>query len=254
MAYIYRHIRLDKNEPFYIGISKSNINYKRAFNTTARNSFWKNIVSKTEYEVEILLESDDYEFIKQKEVEFISLYGRRDLNKGTLVNLTDGGEGTTNVKISEESRERKRQSSMGIKNPFYGKTHSEETKLIISKTNKGRKWTEEERKKERGGENHPQYGKPLSEERKKKISDAHKGKIVSEETREKMSISRTGKVQTREHILNSSKKIINTKTGEIFDCAKDVALIYGWNYKTFLNRLSGNAKNETDFKYLRDNL
>jgi len=83
MAYIYRHIRLDKNEPFYIGISKSNINYKRAFNTTARNSFWKNIVSKTEYEVEILLESDDYEFIKQKEVEFLSLYGRRDLNKGT---------------------------------------------------------------------------------------------------------------------------------------------------------------------------
>ena len=31
MAYIYRHIRLDKNEPFYIGIG-SDKDYKRAYN------------------------------------------------------------------------------------------------------------------------------------------------------------------------------------------------------------------------------
>ena len=30
MAYLYRHIRLDTNEIFYIGIG-SDINYKRAF-------------------------------------------------------------------------------------------------------------------------------------------------------------------------------------------------------------------------------
>ena len=29
MAYLYRHIRLDKNEPFYIGIG-SDTNFKRA--------------------------------------------------------------------------------------------------------------------------------------------------------------------------------------------------------------------------------
>lgn len=49
---------------------------------------------------------------------------------------------------------------------------------------------------------------------------------------------------------NTNYKRAFQKTGEVFNCAKDVALIYGWNYKTFLNRLSGNAKNETDFKYL----
>jgi hypothetical protein len=31
MAYLYRHIRLDKNEPFYIGIG-SDKQYKRAYN------------------------------------------------------------------------------------------------------------------------------------------------------------------------------------------------------------------------------
>lgn len=30
MAYVYRHIRLDKNEVFYIGIGTDTKNYKRA--------------------------------------------------------------------------------------------------------------------------------------------------------------------------------------------------------------------------------
>ena len=31
MAYLYRHIRLDKNKPFYVGIGDNdNNNYKRA--------------------------------------------------------------------------------------------------------------------------------------------------------------------------------------------------------------------------------
>ena len=84
--YLYRHIRLDKNEPFYIGVGtkvnkksflKVTSEYVRAYSKTRRNKIWIDIVSKTDYEVEILLESDNYEFIKQKEIEFIALYGRR---------------------------------------------------------------------------------------------------------------------------------------------------------------------------------
>lgn len=101
--YLYRHIRLDKNEVFYIGIGKKykenftthSSEYKRAYaKEKDRSQFWKNVVSKSEYKIEIVLESDDYSFIKEKEKEFISLYGRRNLGTGTLVNLTDGGEGT----------------------------------------------------------------------------------------------------------------------------------------------------------------
>lgn len=97
--YLYRHIRLDKNEPFYIGIGTKNKqdfkygHYHRANQVKGRGEIWNKIVAKTNYEVEILLESNDYKFIKQKEIEFISLYGRKDLRTGILANLTKGGDG-----------------------------------------------------------------------------------------------------------------------------------------------------------------
>lgn len=56
MAYVYRHIRLDKNEPFYIGIG-SDSEYKRAHTHHSRNAHWKNIVNITAYEVEILIDN-----------------------------------------------------------------------------------------------------------------------------------------------------------------------------------------------------
>lgn len=103
MYYLYRHIRLDKNEPFYIGIGTKRKNfsktykseYYRAFSKQRKDSkIWNLISSKTDYEVEILFESDDYEFIKAKEKEFIKLYGRIDLKTGSLANMTGGGDGS----------------------------------------------------------------------------------------------------------------------------------------------------------------
>lgn len=91
MYFVYRHIRLDKNEPFYIGIGTSQGNcisshYQRAYATRNRSNWWKSIVNKTNYEVEIIFESDNYDIIKEKEKEFILLY------KDTLCNLTEGGD------------------------------------------------------------------------------------------------------------------------------------------------------------------
>ena len=76
--YLYKHTRLDKSEPFYIGIGtkqKGNTYldiYTRAFARSRRNKIWKDIVrkNKEKYEVETFLESDDYDFIKQKERDF----------------------------------------------------------------------------------------------------------------------------------------------------------------------------------------
>lgn len=97
--YCYRHIRLDNNEPFYIGIGSKNkkystfkSEYKRAFQKTGRNSFWKNITNKIDYKIEIIFESKSKEEIKNKEIEFISLYKRKDEN-GKLCNFTNGGDG-----------------------------------------------------------------------------------------------------------------------------------------------------------------
>jgi len=118
--FLYRHIRQDKNQPFYIGIGTKKkwftdfeTEYRRAFEKTNRTTYWKNITNKTNYKVEILFESDDYNFIKQKEIEFIALYGRYDLGKGTLTNLTDGGEGTLGMIISKETRKRMSISGKG---------------------------------------------------------------------------------------------------------------------------------------------
>ena len=98
---LYRHIRLDKNEPFYIGISD---NYNRPFSKHSRNRYWKHIINNTEYKVEIILDGLTRNEVEQKEIEFISLYGRKDLGLGTLVNLTNGGTGGLGLKHSQESK------------------------------------------------------------------------------------------------------------------------------------------------------
>ncbi len=103
MAYVYRHIRLDKNEPFYIGIG-SDSNYKRAYITYGRNKLWKNVASKTDYEVEIICDDLEWEEACSKEIEFIYLYGRKDNNTGCLCNLTGGGDGRLNYIMTEEAK------------------------------------------------------------------------------------------------------------------------------------------------------
>jgi hypothetical protein len=99
--YLYRHTRLDTGEPFYIGIgtkgertsNRMSTLYNRAYSKDRRNNIWGHIIAKTDYEIEILLESNNYDFIKQKEIEFIALYGRINNDTGFLTNMTDGGEG-----------------------------------------------------------------------------------------------------------------------------------------------------------------
>ena len=147
--FLYRHIRNDKNHPFYIGIGTINVNnnYKRAKEKFGRNNLWKKIVSKSDYEIDIIFESDDYEFIKQKEIEFISLYGRKINGTGTLANITIGGEGVRGLKHTEKTKEKISLSLKG-KIPSYkfpkgnipfnkGVSMPDETKIKISNAKKG---------------------------------------------------------------------------------------------------------------------
>ncbi len=103
MAFLYRHIRIDKNEPFYIGIGSKN-NFDRAYCTKKRNKIWNSIYTLTDIDIEIMLDNITWEEAKQKEIEFIKLYGRINKNNGTLANLTDGGAGMLGFKFSEEAR------------------------------------------------------------------------------------------------------------------------------------------------------
>jgi group I intron endonuclease len=182
MAIVYRHIRIDTEQPFYIGIGK---NLKRAYSKYSRSQRWKSIVNKYGYEVEILFDDLLWEDAIEKEKEFISLYGRLDINTGILVNMTDGGDGSLGVVQSEESKEKRRiwsknrviteetkkklsEKQIGEKNhmygrkgklnPIYGIIRSEETKKKLSEVAKNR-----------GSEKNPMYGRNHSEETKEKI-------------------------------------------------------------------------------------
>lgn len=136
--YLYRHLK-PSGEVFYIGIGKTK-NFKRAYSKNNRNKWWKNIVSKYEFEVQILTKDLSEQDIKDLERALISWYGRRDLGKGTLVNLTDGGEGLKGFIQNEASKSKRAEKIktlyIGAGNPFYGKFHTENTKKHIGDVQK----------------------------------------------------------------------------------------------------------------------
>lgn len=200
--YVYRHVRLDKNIPFYIGIGHTPY-YTRANSKKGRNQHWKNITSCCEYEVEILIENLTKEQAKEKEKEFIKLYGRADLNKGTLCNYTDGGDGLQNP--SERTREMIRNLHRG-NTYFKGKKLTKEHRESISKARKGKKLSEETKlklrnanlgKRNQNGADKRIY-RPLTDEEKLNLTNKLKGRSKSEETKKKMSLSRKGWVPSEE--------------------------------------------------------
>lgn len=237
MAYLYRHIRLDKNIPFYVGIgSDSDGKYERAHNRHRRNQKWFNIIAKTDYKVQIILDDLTLDEAKEKEIEFISLYGRSDKKEGSLCNLTDGGEGNPGRIVSEEVR--KNQSAR-----LKGRKMSEEFKQKRREYMTGRKMPEEFRQKhiERMRTNHPMKGKKMSEQARKNISEGHKGIMTGEKN---PNWGKFGSDSIR------AKKVMCTETNKIWNSVKDVAKELGIGYSTITNRLNGQKKNNTTLIYI----
>lgn len=210
MAYVYRHIRLDKNEPFYIGIGSDN-NYQRAFDKDSRNRHWQSII-KSGYEVEILLDDLTWEEACQKEKEFIVLYGRTDLKSGILCNMTDGGEGAVNRIFSKEHRDKIRQSKIGIK-------RSSETIQKMSEGRKGHKHTESWKQNMSArvsGKNNPNFGKETPEhikELKRRI-------------------------------------ILDTRTGVYYNSLLEASLILKIKNGNLSKMLNGKRRNNTGLRYV----
>ncbi len=211
MAYLYQHIRLDTNSIFYIGIGglKTFDKYRRAYNTTQRNAYWKNIINKTEYEVVIKEDNLTKEQAFLKETEYIKLLGRSNNKTGILCNLTDGGEGVVgnNLPKTLEHRTKIQKALLGKKRPEHvkkamsrlGKPHSEETKLKLSKVTQGK--------------NNPFYGKK----------------------------------HTRTTIEKISKLALNLETGIFYTSVKEASLTTNYNYDYFKSMVNGGRKNKTAF-------
>lgn len=269
MGYLYRHIRLDKNEVFYIGIGgfdkrESKNSYTRAYSNRNRNKHWHGISNLSDFVVEIILDGLSKEESIKKEIEFIKIYGRKDLGLGTLANMTDGGDG--HKTFSEESISKIRESRIG-------KHHSEDTKLKISQKKKGLKIHTDEYKSEVGermkgnkyrlGMTMSQYnkdmiikswkGKKHTEDTKMKISQSKVGKKVSDEvrirlkglrkgykhtdeTKEKLSLFHTERYSKPDVIMHSSKltpdQVIIIKTIEFNIDNKELSIKYDVSEKT----------------------
>ena len=187
---VYRHRRIDTNQIFYVGIGKKE---KRAYSEFSRNAFWKNIVAKTKYNVEIIAIPETWEDCCELEQLLISEYGRADLGTGTLVNLTIGGEGVVGNVLSNEVKEK---LSIAVK----GKKHSKKTKAKMSLAGTGRTASDETKAKL----SLAKKGKPLSEEHKEKIRLSKQN--ISEETRAKMKIAQQNMSEETKLKISQGKK------------------------------------------------
>ena len=123
--YVYEHWRLDRNECFYVGKGHGG----RAYSMRNRNCHHRSIVSKLDiigsaFEVRIiavgLIEEDAFKLERER----IKFWRKSNVD---LANLTDGGEGISGLKHTEESK-----AKMGV-------VH------IGNKYNLGRVWTDEQR-------------------------------------------------------------------------------------------------------------
>ena len=199
MAIVYEHLRNDTNEVFYVGIGEEE---KRAFSKKNRNKYWKNIINKVGYSVNIIHKDIEWEDACKIEKLLIEKYGRKDLGLGNLVNMTDGGEGALGLIRSEETRQKMSEANKGERNPNFGKTPSEESRLKMSKAQKGRTFSEESRLKM----SKAKKGKTHSEEVRQKISEGNKGKTYSEEVKDNMAKGAKHRKNVKGYYFHKSSK------------------------------------------------
>ena len=137
----------------------------------SRNRFFSNVAKKIEqqghnlkkYVIKINEDITD-ELAFSFEKNYIKIIGRRDLRSGPLLNLTDGGEGSSGYKHTEESKAKMRCHRI---KPF-----SDEFR--------------KERQKRMTGSNNPMWGKHRTDDVKLKLRLANLGKIIPKEIIEKI--------------------------------------------------------------------
>lgn len=110
--YVYGYYQ---NEiPFYIGCGKRERVYKHlkdCYKKDRKNLYFYNKLRKIlenneEFDIKILKNNLSYKDSRTIEQILIEFCGRKNINTGTLYNLTDGGEGFKGYKMTKENREK----------------------------------------------------------------------------------------------------------------------------------------------------
>jgi len=202
--YVYQHLKGDTREIFYVGKGMG----RRAHDSYHRSKYWKNIVAKHGVIVEFLKENITEPESLELEIATIEKYRQQGLQ---IINMTDGGDGTTGYSHTDEYKQMMSAKQSGQNNPRYGKVG----------TRKGAVVTPETLEKQRLSH----FGKELPEEQKRKIRESTKkarqgiktlgmtGRVHSEETKAKMRAKALGRKQTAESIakISMTKKLAAAK-------------------------------------------
>jgi hypothetical protein len=179
--YTYAYLRED-GTPYYIGKGK-----KDRWSQKQRH----NVKVPPKNRVILLKQNISEEEAFKHEKYMIFLFGRKDLKTGILRNKTDGGEGCSGYK------------------------HSEESKLKISKSNKGRKWSDNSKIKfsqKLKGKKPP----TISEEAKKRLSVTRKGVPRPKDVVEKIVSTKKERYNPENH-PTSKKFVFISPTGEKYE-------------------------------------
>lgn len=134
--YVYWYLRKD-GTPYYIGKGKGRRMYEKHNVHLPADKSKIRVIAQNLSEPEALI----------LETKLIKEFGRKDLNTGILRNLTNGGDGTSGYKHTEEWKQNNSKRMIGENNVWYGVT----------------------------GTNHPLYGKPKSPESRENYRKASSG-------------------------------------------------------------------------------
>ena len=199
--YVYEWIRLDTNEPFYVGKGKGDRWCKL---DRGSNKHFNNIVKNYPVAVVIIENNLDEKTAYEYEVYYINEYKNMGL---PLVNITDGGDGVTLV---------------GEKNPMYGRPWWDE--------NTPKEKIEEWKKKIANyGEKNGNYGRPYTEEEIEKMKLAKKGKYLGKENPNYGNDTLKKKLQENPEL----KKLYYSRPGGQNGRAKKVSVSSNGLYKEF---------------------
>lgn len=215
--FVYMHKRASDGSVFYVGKGSAPKSprkplHDRASATNKRNVYWKRVVAKHGYAIEIFASCVDDSEAQRLERELISRIGR-----DRLTNMTDGGDGGAGRIISAETRAKISANSSRPRSAAFVKA------IRAARKNGGN-----------GGV--VKKGDKLPDWWRKRISSAVTGS----------GNSMYGKIGAAHH---NSRRVINTENGAQYDSVLIASEAVGMKMKTLYNMLSGHRPNKTNLRF-----